>query len=224
MGCILSQEWKWKAAEESFRAALRLGDQHSTNREFSQFLLVHSRFDEASTHLQVAEALDPFSARQKTSVARFLYYSRRHREASEYYLRAMQYGPLPIEAVVIRAFTEIQMGELGAAITLAEALRRQIGTLPIYRAALAEILALCGKEGEAQSLTVDAGLLTEQAPISFFRKAGLALSLKERTKSLEFLSESFQRKEAELPWIAADPRFDSIRDDSKYLSIVRAVL
>ena len=222
LGCILAQEWKWKASEDSFRAALRLGDQHSAHREFSQFLLIHSRFDEAWTHLQIADGMDSFSARQRTSVARFLYYSRWHRETKEYYKRVIQYGLLPIETTLIRALTEIQMGELEIAIAVAEDLRHRVGTQPSYLAGIAEILALCGDENSARSITVNAGLLTEQSPLSNFRKASLALSLKERLKSFELLRESLQQREAELPWIAADPRFDGIRNDEAFQSIVRA--
>ena len=223
LGCILAQEWKWKASENSFGEALRLGDQHSAHREFSQFLLVQSRFDEAWTHLQIAEGMDPFSVRQKTSMARFLYYSRWHRETKEYYTRMTPYGPLPVETTLIRALTEIQMGELEMAITLAEYLRHRVGALPIYLAGIAEIFALCGKKGDADSLIASAGLLTEQSPLSYFRKSSLALALKERTRSLEFLSKSLQEKEAELPWIASDPRFDGIRDDVTFQSVIRAV-
>jgi hypothetical protein len=89
---------------------------------------------------------------------------------------------------------------------------------------MAEIFALCGEEKSARSLTVNAGLLTERSPLSYFRKASLALSLKERPRALELLSESLQEKEAELPRIAADPRFDGIRDDVMFQSIVRSVL
>ena len=224
LGCILAQEWKWKAAEESFREALRLGDQHSAHREFSQFLLVHSRFEDAWSHLQIAEGMDSFSARQKTSVARFLYLSRWQRETKDYYARIADYGPLPIETTLIRALTEIQMGEVQSAMTLAEDLRRRVGTLPVYLAGIAEIFALCGKERDAISLVADAGLLLEQSSLSYFRKASLALSMKEFAKSLELLNRSLQEREAELPWIAADPRFDSIRDDDKFQFIVRAVL
>lgn len=224
LGCLLAQEWKWRASEDNFRTALRLGDQHSAHREFSQFLLIHSRFDEAWTHLQIAEVMDPFSARQKTSVARFLYYSRWQRETKEYYRRMLRYGLLPIEATLIRALTEIQMGELEIAIASAEDLRHRVGTESTYLAGIAEIFALCSEEKSARSLTVNAGLLTEQSPLSYFRKASLALSLKERPRALELLSKSLQEKEAELPWIAADPRFDGIRDDEAFQSIVRAVL
>ncbi len=85
LGCALAQEWKWASAEESFRAALRLGDQHSTHRQFAQFLLVHSRFEEAWKHLQIAQEIDSFSIRQKTSIARFFYCSGWEKEAAEHY-------------------------------------------------------------------------------------------------------------------------------------------
>jgi hypothetical protein len=116
------------------------------------------------------------------------------------------------------------MGAFDTAIALAQDLRRRVGTEPNYIAGIAEIFALCGEENSARSLTVNAGLLTEQSPLSYFRKSSLALSLKERTRALELLSESLEEKEAELPWIAADPRFDGIRDDEAFQSIVRAVL
>jgi TolB-like protein/Tfp pilus assembly protein PilF len=224
MGCILAQEWNWKAAEESFRKALQLGDQHAAHRQFAQFLLIHSRFDESWRHFQIAEGMDTFSARQKSSIARFFYYSRWHREAKEYYARVMQYGPLPVEATLIRAFNDIQTGELKNAVALAQGVRRRVGTVQVYLATIAEIFALSNEMDQAQSLTVSSGLLTEQASLSYFRKACLALALNEPAKSIKFLRESFKRKEAELPWIAADPRFDGIRDDNTYQSIVRAVL
>ncbi|ACO33153.1 MULTISPECIES: hypothetical protein [Acidobacterium] len=37
LGLALAQEWKWAAAEESFRTALRLGNQHSIHRQFGMF-------------------------------------------------------------------------------------------------------------------------------------------------------------------------------------------
>jgi TolB-like protein/Tfp pilus assembly protein PilF len=224
LGCIFAQQWKWKAAEESFRKALSLGDQHAAHRQFAQFLLIHSRFDESWKHFQIAEGMDPFSARQKSSIARFFYYSRWHREAKEYYARVMQYGPLPIEATLIRAFTEIQMGELKNAVALAQGVRHRVGTVQLYLATIAEIFALSNEMDQARSLTASWELLADQASLSYFRKACLALALNEPTKSLEFLGESFKRNEAELPWIAADPRFDRVRDDASYLSIVRTVL
>jgi TolB-like protein/Tfp pilus assembly protein PilF len=224
LGCILAQEWKWKAAEESFRKAFSLGDQHATHRQFAQFLLIHARFDESWKHFQIAEGMDPFSARQKSSIARFFYYSRWHGEAKDYYDRVMRYGPLPIEATLIRAFTEIQMGELKNAVALAQGVRRRVGTVQLYLATIAEIFALSNEMDQARSLTASWELLEDQASLSYFRKACLALALNKPAKSLEFLGESFKRNEAELPWIAADPRFDRIRDDATYLAIVSTVL
>ena len=224
MGCILAQEWKWESAEESFRKALALGDQHAAHRQFAQFLLIHSRFDESWKHFQIAEGMDPFSARQKSSIVRFFYYSRWHQEAKDYYDRVKQYGPLPIEATLIRAFTEIEMGELKNAVALAQGVRRRVGTVQLYLATIAEIFALSNEMEQARALTMRAGLLAEPASLSYFRKACLALALNEPGKAVESLRESFKRKEAELPWIAADPRFDRVRGDAAFQAIVREVL
>ncbi|HEY9126900.1 MAG TPA: hypothetical protein VIM62_07220, partial [Acidobacteriaceae bacterium] len=75
LGCALAQEWKWKAAEESYRRGISYGSQHTIHRQFAQFLLMHGRFSEAWENLQISQGLDPFSKRQKSSVARFFFYS-----------------------------------------------------------------------------------------------------------------------------------------------------
>jgi hypothetical protein len=221
---MLAQEWKWTEAEEEFRVSLRLGDLHTAQRQFAQFLLVRSRFGEAWKHLQIAEEMDPFSARQQTSTARFFYYSRWHREAKEYYATKAQHGRPSLEVKVIHALTQIQMGEQRMALGLAEEIRKAVvGESPVYLALVAEILALCDDVDAARSLVASADLLGKDVPISSFRKACLALALKNRTEGLRFLNESWQRKEPELPWLAADPRLDGIRGEDQYLTILRAV-
>jgi len=223
LGCALAQEWKWIAAEESFLTALRLGDQHSTHRQFAQFLSLHSRFDEAWQHLQIAQGMDPFSVRQKIAVSRFFYYSRWHKEAKEHYAKAAQQGISAVEPIYLRALQAIEMGEPEAAIAIAEGLRRQIAGVPSYMAALAEIFALCKQEQQARSLTDRAGLLTKDAALSCFRKATLALALGDHAASLKFLEESFRRKEPDLPWLDVDPRFDGIRKEKAFLAVHRKV-
>jgi TolB-like protein len=223
LGCALAQEWKWIAAEESFLAALRLGDQHSTHRQFAQFLSLHSRFDEAWKHLQIAQGMDPFSVRQKIAVSRFFYYSRWHKEAKEHYAKAAQQGISAVEPIYFRALQAIEMGEPEAAIAIAEGLRRQVAGVPSYMAAVVEIFASCKQHQQARSFLDRAGLLTKDAALSCFRKATLALALGDRAASLKFLEESFRRKEPDLPWLDVDPRFDGIREEKAFLAVHRKV-
>lgn len=224
MGCVLAQEWTWREAEESFRAAFRLGDQHAAHREFCEFLLVLSRADEAKKHLEVAHELDPFSMRQRISAARWSYYSRSYDEDPAYPETLPGDGRVPPELALLHALTEIQMGRRTAAVAFAERIEKDTALAgPAQAAAAAEVLAWCGQEGRASSLAQQAGLLDEAAPISFFRKASLALSLKDRATCLRLLRESLHRREPELPWIAADPRFDGIRGERACADIVAQI-
>jgi TolB-like protein/Tfp pilus assembly protein PilF len=220
MGCILAQEQEWEAAEESFRTALRLGDQHYAHRQFALFLLALSRFDEAWEHLSIADELDPFSARQRTAMARFFYYRRWHREAQDYFDKSMQLGKMPIEVKVMRAFVELQMGQKKIAITLAEEIQRAASDTPVYLASVAEIFAHAEEPALARSLIASAGLLND-APISSFRKSCISLALKDNAEGVRFLTDSWRRKEPEVSWIAVDPRFDDLRQENSFQAIYR---
>jgi TolB-like protein len=223
LGCALAQEWKWEAADECFRTALRLGDQHSVNRQYAQYLMARGRFDEAWNHLQVSQALDAFSTRQKTTMARFFYYSRNVEEAKTYYTTVTKFGVQPIEPNYFQALFCVQIGELNKAIAISESIYKQAEGIPTYLAAAAGVFALCGEVQKAQALIATGGLLDTAARLSCFRKAILALAVNERAQALEFLEESFRRKEAELLWIAVDPCFDNIRKEKSYLTIHRGI-
>jgi TolB-like protein/Tfp pilus assembly protein PilF len=223
LGCALAQEWKWDAAEECFRTALRLGDQHSVHRQFAQYLMVRGQFNEAWNHLQVSQALDAFSTRQKTTMARFFYYSRNVDEAKAYYTAATKFGVQPIEPNYFQALFSIQIGDLDKAAAIAERIYGQSEAVPTYLAAAAGIFALCGQLEKAQSLIKSGSLLEPAARLSLFRKAILALAVNEQPLALEFLEESFRRKEAELLWIGVDPCFDPLRKNKAYQSIHRGI-
>jgi TolB-like protein/Tfp pilus assembly protein PilF len=224
MGCLLAQEWKWKDAEDRFRTALRLSDYHIAHRQYSEFLLAQKQFDGAWKHLQVADETDPFSTWQKLSKARFLYYSRWQGEANQYYWWLEQQGPMPFEVRVLQALTEIQRGERTKTKALAEEIHKAgVAACPVYLAWAAELLALCDEKDVARSLVANARMLENAAPISCFRKASLALSLKDRTAGLKFLEESWRHREPELLWVGTDPRFDDLRGEPEFLAICKSV-
>ena len=49
------------------------------------------------------------------------------------------------------------------------------------------------------------------------------MALGNPSETLNYLAEAGAGMEAELPWLAVDPRFDSIRDTPQYREIVRKV-
>jgi hypothetical protein len=67
------------------------------------------------------------------------------------------------------------------------------------------------------------GLLDPAHPTSKFRKASLSLALGDVNKAISLLNESWEQREAELPWLAVDARFDPIRERPRVGKILRSV-
>jgi tetratricopeptide (TPR) repeat protein len=223
MACALAMEWKWKEAETNFRRALELGSHHGTYRQFAAFLAALGRFDEASAYLQTAQQIDPFSYRQKASFARFLFWSRRYEEAVEHFSKPLMYGPLPPEVLIYQALVQVQLGRGEEAKKTAQTLQRSAGAQSLFQTAIAEIYALCGDRALAAGIVEEFGLLDPAHPNSKFRKAGLSLALGDANKAISLLNESWEQREAELPWLAVDARFDPIRERPRVARILSSV-
>jgi TolB-like protein/Tfp pilus assembly protein PilF len=223
MACALAMEWNWKEAETNFRRALELGSHHGTYRQFATFLAALGRFDEAWSYLQIAQQIDPFSYRQKASYARFLFWSRRYKEEAEHFSKPLMYGPLPPEVLKYHALVEVQLGHGEEAKKIAQSMQRSAGAQSLFQTAIAEIYALSGDKALAGEVVDEFGLLDPAHPTSKFRKASLSLALGDVNKAISLLNESWEQKEAELPWLAVDARFDPIRERPRVGKILRSV-
>ena len=220
MGGILTLEWDWNGAEASFIQATKMGSHATSFRQFAMFLTASERFDEAWLYLQKAQQIDPFSYRQKIACAKFFYLSRRYEEALEHFSTPLTYGPLPLEIELYQALVHIRLGHLDEAKKLAQNVQRSVGGQLPLRGYIAEIFALCGEEPLAAKIVEEFKLLTPTTALSGFRQASLSIALGNSSKALSLLSEASANKEAELPWLSVDPRFDPIRETAPFVEIL----
>ena len=221
MGSVLALEWDWCGAEEAFRQAKKLSFCVSTARQLAMFMTLLGRFDDAWPHLVKAQSTDPFSYLQKVACAKFFYTSGRHREALEVFSEPLRYGPLHLEVQVYLALIHAGLGHFDEARRLAQLILRNGGCQTPLRAGAAEVLARCGDD--AASMVHEDKLLSAGAPLSRYRQALLSIALGDSEGALSLLSCALDLKEAELPWLAVDPRFDSIRQDAMFAEIVSKV-
>lgn len=218
-----ARERNWQKAEESFQRALTLGRQHAIHRQFAVYLLVHGRFHEAWDHLQVAQSIDRFSNRQKTSMGHFFYCSRWHDEARTYYGDAVNPAELQIEPAYFYALTQIEMGQLDNARAVAARLEKVCGAVPTYLTGIAEIFVRCGEMRIARELIARGGLLNEEATVSSYRQGCLALALQDTDFAIDCLKKSLRRNEPEILWLRVEPRFDAIKTHPIYEELCRIV-
>lgn len=224
LGCALAQEWSWGAAEASFRKGVDLGRQHTVHRQFGMFLLILRRFDEAWEHLQISQSLDPFSKRQKSSIARFFFCTQRDQEAQEQALQQNDsWGVLPLEASYFRALSALQRSDASLALQAAQALVKVPRGIPSYIAAAAELFSLAGDLVKAKKLCEENHLLDQHAKIGGVRQALLSMALGDSTQALDFLRASLKNREPDLPWANSDPRFTPLHTDDGFKNVISAI-
>ena len=224
MAMIYVQRHSWKAAETSFERALTLGRQHAIHRQFAAYLLIQGRYDEAWEHLQMAQSIDRFSNRQKTSMGHFFYCSGWHDEARAYYSNVVRPAELQMEPAYTCALTHIEMGEAQTALEIATRLEKRLGGVPTYLTSIAELFAHCGQEQKACDLIARGGLLSKDAAVSSYRQGCLALAMKDSELAIDFFKRSMELNEPEILWILAEPRFGAIKDHPVYKDICACVL
>ena len=220
-GSVLALEWDWSGAEEAFRQAAKLGYCASSARQFAMFLTLLGRFDDAWPYLHKAQLTDPFSYLQKVACAKFLYMSGRHREAFEVFSEPLKYGPLPLNVQLYLGLIHAHLEQFDEARRLAQLILRNGGPQMPLRAGATEILARCGDD--AAPMAHEHKLLSSGAPLSRYRQALLSIALGDSEGALSLLSCALDDKEAELPWLAVDPRFDAIRQNSRFAEIINKV-
>ena len=220
-GSVLALEWDWSGAEEAFRQAAKLGYCASSARQFAMFLTLLGRFDDAWPYLHKAQLTDPFSYLQKVACAKFLYMSGRHREAFEVFSEPLKYGPLPLNVQLYLGLIHAHLGQFDEARRLAQLILRNGGPQMPLRAGATELLARCGDD--AAPMAHEHKLLSSGAPLSRYRQALLSIALGDSEGALSLLSSALEDKEAELPWLAVDPRFDPIRQNARFAEIVSKV-
>jgi TolB-like protein/tetratricopeptide (TPR) repeat protein len=224
MGTVLALQWKWGDAEKSFQTALGLGEHAGAYRQYALVLAALGRFAEAGSYVHKAQRIDPFSYRQKMVYTKLLHLARDYDQGVKQISEQLVYGPLPLESDIYRAMMLISLERLDEAQQIAEGLPARAGADPVMMSAVAEVLAMCGHTGTALQIDRDYSLLAANSPISKFRQALLSLALDHADNAISLLYAAYQEREAELIWLARDPRLDTIREDARFAMLLNEVM
>jgi TolB-like protein/tetratricopeptide (TPR) repeat protein len=224
VGYVLALQWDWSGAEKSFQEAVNLGAHAGTYRQYALFLAALGRFDQGWAYFQRAQQIDPFSNGQKIAHAKFFHLSRRYEEAVQHFTKRSVYGPLPVESQLYLALMLIALNRRDDAMRLADNAHGNSAGQPDTMCTIAGILATCGEAERAARIVSDFRLLSPGSPISKFRQALLCLALGDTGKALSLLSTAGRQREAEMIWLARDPRFDVIRENPQFASLLSTVM
>jgi adenylate cyclase len=215
-------ERNWKAAEKEFRRAIALNPGYPTAHQFyADYLKAMGRFDEATAEMRAALELDPVSMAVNTGLGHVLYLARNFDAAIDQYRKALQLDPSFGPAHLWFGRPYLQKGLYTEAIAEIQQAVASSGGSTISLAVLAHALASAGKKGEARQIL---GELLDRSRTRYLPSYWIALvftGLGEIEETMAWLERAYEERSSWLVWINVEPRFDSLRSDPRFTSLLR---
>jgi serine/threonine protein kinase/tetratricopeptide (TPR) repeat protein len=212
-------DWDWARAEREFVRALAANPSHQYARErYAMFLVSRGHTDAALSQMEQARQVDPLSPDVGAAIGTLLRYARRYEEAAAQYRNVLAAHPKNLRA------------ELGLARTL-NAMRQHDAALELFgsmkgpsraRIAAEMIVAQAGAGRLSEARANLAQLRRDEAegeiivPRSTY--AYIYAYLGRKDEAFGFLRDALDWRDVSVLWLLVDPRFDPLRDDSRFRS------
>ena len=223
LAMIEQSEWDWRGAEMAYKEALALGPSYATAHQwYSSLLAVTGRHEEAIAEAKRAAGLDPLSPTVSTHMGRIYYVARRYKEARRTLEGIGEVSPSFFWARYFLGLVDWQERKFEESIADLQKANNLSRGDDRTKAALAYAYALSGRKDPAQKIFNELKAESRMRHVSPYVLAQSCVGLN-KEEAFQWLEEAFQQRNTELPWIGVDPRFDPLRSDSRFNSLLRRV-
>ncbi|TMI14993.1 hypothetical protein E6H33_07095 [Candidatus Bathyarchaeota archaeon] len=167
-----------------------------------------------------AQALDPLSLAINTGVGHVLYLSRQYDRAIEQYKNAIKLDREFLQARLwfCRPYLQKRMykeaiAELNHAVALS-------GGSTISLAMLGHAYAASGNKKEAERINEKLTEKSKHQYVPSYWMAMLRIGFGDKDESFTWLERAFQERSSWLVWAGVEPRFDTLRSDPRFASLM----
>ena len=211
------------AAERSFQRALLMDPSNGKARMwYAHALVTQRRFDEARVQALQARQLDPLSYMATTHLAVVTFLSGHNDEAIALVQDLLKMGDTAPAHGLLGMALEVQKN-YPAAIAQYQAGLRLVPNHAYIKGMLGHAYAMSGHREEAMRLLKDANLSFDEGGLSDLRLAYIYVGLGDKENVFLHLERDFQQRDTELPYINADPIFDPVRNDPRFVSVLQKI-
>jgi DNA-binding winged helix-turn-helix (wHTH) protein/tetratricopeptide (TPR) repeat protein len=214
-------EWDFGGAEEECKRAIELDPGSSLAHQiYSRNLMVLERFDESIAEIKTAIDLDPASLFSQRNFGIAYYYARRYEEAVTQFKRVVEMDP-NFEATYPWLINTLKLqGKETEALEWfmkwQEVRKADQETLQTFRSAY--------NTSGWRGIEVERVKRFDESKIrTYFMEACMAAQAGNKGKALEYLENSYQRREWGMAYIRFEPALDVLRGDPRFDELLRRV-
>lgn len=218
----LHGEWDWAGAEAELKRALELDPQNPTTHLWSAILLeATGRSEEAVAAARRAVELAPGQAQVRAGLGYRLYWARRYDEAVAELSAALERDPKSSTAHYFIGRARVQQGRFDEARTAFVRAREISPEEANLKSAGGYLAARAGQKEEAEKVVLEMQRLTLRGLPFSSQVAGIRAALGDKEAALGWLEQAHSGHESALVWLKVDPRFDSLREEPRFVEILR---
>jgi TolB-like protein/DNA-binding winged helix-turn-helix (wHTH) protein/Flp pilus assembly protein TadD len=215
-------DWDWSGAEQEFHRSLELNPNDSvTHREYSHYLQLRKRFDEAIAENKLAIELAPLDFLPSVHLAWVYVDAHDGAKAVAQSQHVLEMDPTVTGTYIMLAGGYELQGkwtEATAAITKTKA------SYPHeYFPEIAYIKAASGERAEAQKALADLTEFARTNYVSPFKFAVYYAALSDRDKAFEYLDKAYRQHDTLLVSLEVNPHLDNLRGDPRFRELERRV-
>jgi TolB-like protein/KaiC/GvpD/RAD55 family RecA-like ATPase/cytochrome c-type biogenesis protein CcmH/NrfG len=225
LGLIRFQyDWDWAGAEQEFRESIRLNPSYApAHHYFADYLKAMGRFDEALAEIDKARDLDPLNLAINAGVGHVLYLSRQYDKAIDQYRKTVDLDPSFMLTHIWFGRPYLEKGMFPEAISELETGVRLSGEGTLALGMLGHGLASAGRGEEAELVLSKLKERSKSVYVPSYWIAVVYNGFRDRENVLAWLKRALDERSSWLVWSNVEPRFDWIRGDPQFTSLIRAM-
>ncbi len=217
-------DWNFTESEQNVRKALKINAYHAfANNYLGQIFMFRCMADKAEPYLRRACEIEPMGLHNNICLILSYFLARNYQKVIEECEKALAIFPRYFIAAQVRCWALEQTGKVAEAIHEYEKILGEPHG-EIARRWMGYAYALVGKRENALRTAAQLEAESREHYLSPTHLAQLYAGLGETEKAFSYLEDALEKRDPWMLWIAADPRYDNLRGDSRFDELVKRVV
>jgi len=216
--------WDWLNAEKELTLAIELNPNSAiVHQRYSIYLRAVGRFEEALDEGMKAVGFDPTSPNRNASVGATLYFARHYDQAIEQLWQAHELDSNHAFSRIVLGRAYEQKAMYDEAIAEYEKITSLAGKSAESLGHCGHLYAVSGSKEAAEGLLDELEELSKKEYVPPYYRALIYAGLGEKDHAFEWLQNAYQQHDLTLVILDIDPMLDSLRGDTRFITLVERV-